>query len=71
MAKYGLSSQDLLVVDDMKPAYEMASRAGVPIAFAAWGRRDYPEIMDQMTRLCDYTFLQTQELEHFLFEEGC
>ena len=71
MAKYCLTSQDLLVVDDMKPAYEMASCAGVPIAFAAWGRRDYPEIMEQMTSLCDYTFLQTQDLERFLFEEDC
>lgn len=68
MAKYGLSPQQLLVVDDMKPAWEMASKAGVPIAFAAWGRKDYPEIMAEMTRLCDYSFDSTQALERFLFD---
>lgn len=69
MAKYRLSPDQLLVVDDLKPAYDMASKAGVPIAFAAWGRKDYPEITEMMTSLCDYTFQSTQELEKFLFEE--
>ena len=70
MAKYNLKPQDLLVVDDMKPAWEMASKVNVPIAFAAWGRKDYPEIMADMTKLCDFTFYETEELEHFLFEEA-
>lgn len=69
MAKYGLSPQQLLVVDDMKPAWEMASKAGVPIAFAAWGRKDYPEIMAEMTRLCAYSFDSPGALERFLFDE--
>ena len=69
MAKYDLKPQDLLVVDDMKPAWEMASKVGAPIAFAAWGRQDYPEIMAEMTKLCNFTFHKTKDLEHFLFEE--
>lgn len=69
MAKYGLSPQQLLVVDDMKPAWEMASKVGVPIAFAAWGRKDYPEIMAEMTRLCGYSFDSPGALERFLFDE--
>ena len=68
MKKYDLRPEQLLVVDDMKPAYDMASGAGVPIAFAAWGRKDYPQIMAEMTSLCDYTFNSTEELEKFLFE---
>lgn len=68
MAKYHLSPHQLLVVDDMKPAWEMASRAGVPIAFAAWGRKDYPAISEEMTRICDYTFHSPGELEKFLFD---
>ena len=68
MKKYGFSPAELLVVDDMKPAYEMASNAGVPIAFAAWGRQDYPEIAAQMRRLCDFSFDSTEELERFLFD---
>lgn len=68
MEKYGLAPGQLLVVDDMKPAYEMASKAGVPIAFAAWGRRDYPQISAEMKRLCDFSFDSTEDLAKFLFE---
>lgn len=67
MKKYNLTPEQLLVVDDMKPAYEMASGAGVPIAFAAWGRKDYPEISAEMRRLCNYSFDSVSELEEFLF----
>lgn len=69
MEKYDLNPDQLLVVDDMKPAWEMARKAGVPIAFAAWGRKDYPEIMAEMTNLCDHSFYSAQELENFLFHE--
>lgn len=68
MAKYSLRPDELLVVDDMKPAWVMASKASVPIAFAAWGRKDFPEITAEMTRLCDYSFQSPEELSHFLFD---
>lgn len=68
MARYQLKPRELLVVDDMKPAWEMASKAGVPIAFAAWGRKDYPAISEEMTRLCNFTFHSPEELENFLFD---
>lgn len=68
MKKYRLSPDQLLVVDDMKPAYEMANGANVPIAFAAWGRKDYPEILSEMETLCDFTFHSTEDLEKFLFD---
>lgn len=68
MKLYSLSPSQLLVVDDMKPAYEMASRAGVPIAFAAWGRLEYPGICAEMETLCDFTFHSVNALEEFLFE---
>ena len=68
MARYHFTPEQLLVVDDMKPAYEMASKAGVPIVFAAWGRRDYPEIAAEMRRLCNYSFETTEKLYNFLFD---
>lgn len=68
MEKYDLSPAQLLVVDDMKPAWEMASKAKVPIAFAAWGRKDYPAIAAEMRALCNFTFDTTEDLERFLFE---
>lgn len=68
MAKYGLSPQQLLVVDDLKPAWEMASKAGVAIAFAAWSKADFPALANQMQNLCTYSFDSTKELETFLFD---
>jgi len=70
MSRYGFSPEEILVVDDMKPAYDMASKVNVPIAFAAWGRKDYPSIMQEMVELCNYTFLTPAELETFLFEQA-
>jgi phosphoglycolate phosphatase/pyrophosphatase PpaX len=68
MEKYDLSPAELLVVDDMKAAVSMARAAGTQIAFAGWGRTDFPEITAEMTALCDYSFYSTEEFEKFLFE---
>ena len=67
MKKYDLTPEQLLVVDDMKPAYDMASKLGVPVAFARWGKADNPEICQLMESLCDYTFHSPAQLENFLF----
>lgn len=67
MARYGLTSKDMLVVDDLKPAWEMCSKAGVPIAFAGWGKLDVPQIVEEMESLCDFSFRSTEELYSFLF----
>lgn len=68
MKKYGLEPHQLLVVDDLKPAYDMASKVGVPIAFAKWSKTEQPEICKKMTELCDFTFESPKELEQFLFD---
>lgn len=68
MNKYHLKPTDILVVDDLKPAWIMCKKAGVPIAFAAWSKESCPAIMDEMTSLCDYTFHSPTQLERFLFE---
>ena len=69
MKKYNLSPSQLLIVDDMKPACRMARSAGVEIAFAGWGRKDFPKITAEMSGLCDYSFDTIEALEAFLFEE--
>ena len=56
MKTYNLSPEQLLVVDDMKPAWEMARKANAQIAFTGWGRQDYSAITDEMTALGDYAF---------------
>lgn len=68
MERYSLSPSRILVVDDMKPACQMAREAGVEIAFAGWSREDFPEIRKEMRGLCDYSFDSTEELEKFLFD---
>ena len=67
MDTYGFAPEQLLVVDDLKPAWQMAKSVDVPIAFAAWSKTDVPEIIDEMSKLCDYTFRSPAELETFLF----
>ena len=67
MLKYNLKPNQLLVVDDLKPAWVMCRNAGVQIAFAAWSKENAPEIMEEMTSVCDYSFRSAAELEQFLF----
>ena len=67
MEKYSLSPADLLVVDDMKLAWMMATPLGVDIAFAAWGKQEFPELAEEMRSLCNYSFDKAEDLEKFLF----
>ena len=69
MKKYGLSPAQLLVVDDMKAACQMARGAGVEIAFAGWGRKEFPDICRDMESLCDYSFMTIEDMEKFLFDD--
>jgi phosphoglycolate phosphatase/pyrophosphatase PpaX len=66
--KYGITPDQMLVVDDMKAAVQMARAGGCPIAFAGWGRKEFPEITREMTQLCDYSFSSPAELSKFLFD---
>ena len=68
MRRYQLKPKDLLVVDDMKLAWRMAKPLGIKIAFAAWGKTDFPELAEEMKQLCDYSFDSTKELEQFLYD---
>ena len=68
MARFGLKPEEILVVDDMKLAWRMAKPLGVPVAFAAWGKLEFPELSAEMRRICDFTFDSPEELEKFLFE---
>ena len=63
---YGLTTEDILVIDDMKAAVSMARNGGCSIAFAGWGRKDYPGIFAEMSNLCDYTFCSIDEMAHFI-----
>lgn len=67
MARYHLTAGDLLVVDDSKIGYDMASAAGVQIGFAAWSKEGFPDVMADMQAICDFTFHRVTDFEDFLF----
>ena len=68
MEKYQLKPEEILVVDDMKLAWKMAHPLNVPIAFAAWGKLEFPELSQEMREICDFSFDSPEKLETFLFE---
>ncbi len=59
MERFSLSPSDILVVDDLKPGYDMARGAGVDFAAAGWAY-DVPEIESFMRQNCDF-YLPTVE----------
>lgn len=67
MKKYDLNPQDILVVDDLKPAWVMCQKVGVRLAFAAWSKQSVPAILAEMTALSDVTFDSTDALYAYLF----
>lgn len=68
MDKYGLKPEEILVVDDMKLAWMMAKPLGVPVAFAAWGKTEFPALCQEMRQICNFAFDSPEELEKFLFD---
>ena len=66
MKRYDLKASDLLVIDDLKPGYDMARAAGVAFAAAGWAY-DVESIESFMRKNCDFYFKTTAELSEFLF----
>lgn len=62
MEHYGFKPEELLVVDDLKPGYDMARSAGVPFAAAGWAN-DIPEIEQFMRQNSDFYFKTVGELK--------
>ena len=67
MERYGLSPDEILMVDDLKPGFDMARAAGVPFAAAGWAH-DIEKISSFMRRHCDFYLGSVKELEALLFE---
>ena len=65
--RYSLSKDEVLVVDDLKPGYDMARAAGVDFAAAGWAY-DVPEIEEFMRKHCDYYLETTSDLARVLFD---
>ena len=67
MAAYGFEPRELLMLDDLKPGYDMAQACGVPFAAAGWAN-DIPRIERFMRQNCDLYFKTVPELRAFLFD---
>ena len=68
MACMDLAPEELLMVDDLKPGYDMAAQRGVPFAAAGWAY-DVPEIRAFLQENCPLYFDSTEGLYKYLFEE--
>ena len=67
MADYGFAPDEILVLDDLKPGYDMAMAAGVDFAAAGWAN-DIPEIEAFMRQNCDRYFKTVAALRAYLFD---
>ena len=65
MLRFGLRPEEILMVDDLKPGYDMCRACGVPLAAAGWANV-VPQIVTFMRRNCDFYFKTVQELNEFL-----
>ena len=68
MRRGGFSREELLMLDDLKPGYDMAKSCGVDFAAAGWSN-DIPEIESFMRASCDKYFKTVAGLCGFLFGE--
>ncbi len=65
MRRCGLAPDELLMIDDLKPGFDMAAACGVDFAAVGWAN-DIPEIERFMRRNCRMYFKTVAELAAFL-----
>ncbi len=68
MRRGGFTREKLLILDDLKPGYDMAKSCGVDFAAAGWSN-DIPEIESFMRANCDKYFKTVAGFSGFLFGE--
>ena len=68
MERFGLKRSEILVVDDMKLACQMAEPLGIKVAYSGWNGLGIPEIEAEMNAICKYSFDSTEKLYNFLFD---
>ena len=68
MRRYSLKPEEILVVDDMKLACQMADPLDIKVAYSGWNGLGILEIEKEMQSMCTYSFDSTEKLYKFLFE---
>ena len=67
MRELDLKPEELLMIDDLKPGYDMAKQRNVPFAAAGWAY-DVPEIRQFLQENCPLYFDTPDALYRYLFE---
>lgn len=67
MNTFGFAPKELLMLDDLKPGYDMAKACGVPFAAAGWSN-DIARIERFMRDSCELYFKTVPELRAYLFD---
>ena len=65
MGRFGLEKDELLMIDDLKPGFDMASAAGVAFACVGWAN-DIPAIESFMRQNCRKYFKTISSFNEFL-----
>lgn len=65
---HGFEKSEILMVDDLKPGFDMSRAAGIDFAAAGWAY-DVPEIKEFMKNHSDYYLSTIEELSKLIFEE--
>ena len=66
LRRFSLRPEETLMIDDLKPGYDMARACGVPFAAVGWSN-DIPEIEAFMRENCGLYFKRVSELREYLF----
>lgn len=65
MSTFNLNPEDLLVIDDAKPGYDMAKKCNVKFAAVGWAN-NVTEIEDFMHKNCDIYLKEVNDLKKYL-----
>ena len=65
MARFDLRPSEILMIDDLKPGYDMAAAVGVDFAAVGWAY-EIPEIEGFMRKNCPLYFKTVPELAAWL-----
>ena len=65
MRRFGLRREELLMIDDLKPGFDMASACGVAFAAVGWSN-DIPQIERFMRDNCSLYFKTVRQLADYL-----
>jgi phosphoglycolate phosphatase/pyrophosphatase PpaX len=65
MKRFNLNTDEILVLDDLKPGLDMARSCNVTFAGAGWSHI-IPEIEDYMRRNSDYYFSTVEEFKRLI-----